>query len=70
MSGHDDGFNVEAITDYVCLTDRRGEIVYWDRQEWVEDPDLVITIAAVINHGHVHGSESLRKMLKGKRLIR
>ena len=35
-------------TDFIRISDGARELVYWDRQEWVEDPDLTTTIANAV----------------------
>jgi len=40
-------FGKDAIS-IVDSSDPRLEVLYWDRQEWVEDPELVFAIAGAI----------------------
>lgn len=56
-------FRYQAMADSIYLEDEKGEIIYWDRQEWLDDPDLCVTIAAAIEYGHVHGGEAVRALL-------
>lgn len=36
---------IKYTEDSISISDSLGEIVYWDKQEWVEDPTLVLSIA-------------------------
>lgn len=36
---------VECTNDHISISDDKGEIVYWDRAEWKEDPILLPIIA-------------------------
>jgi len=67
-SGKLESISVSAMADYICLSDEDGEIVYWDRQEWLDDPDLCVTIAATINYGMTHGAVAVRSMLSSKNI--
>jgi hypothetical protein len=43
--------NVEITNDYVSITEDSGEeVVYWDQQEWIEDPELVVPAIANAIH--------------------
>ncbi len=58
------GFQVEITPDHILLADDEGEIVYWDKQEWVDDPQLTINIAVAIHNGHLYGTTFLRNLLR------
>jgi len=34
--------------DYIQILENKKEIVYWDREEWKEDPEVVFSIANAI----------------------
>lgn len=38
-------YAVELAPDHLSIRDEQGEVVYWDVQEWVDDPSLVMVIA-------------------------
>ncbi len=57
-------FRVSARLDYIRLEDEQGEIVYWDKQEWIDDPDLVITIANAIIYGNALGGAAVRELIE------
>ncbi len=38
-------YKVECKEDHISISDDKGEVVYWDRAEWRDDPLLVPTIA-------------------------
>ena len=40
---------VEYGLDHIRVVDKQKEIVYWDKQEWIEDPDVVFAIANAID---------------------
>lgn len=55
---------VEFGDDYISVSDAKGEIVYWDEQEWIEDTSLVKRIA---NACYLAGKgEDLRKRFGGR----
>lgn len=56
--------NIEILADYIIIADEKGEIVYWDRQEWLEDPDVIVPITNAIHIAHTEGAEALRAWLK------
>lgn len=41
--------SVRITDDYIQIVDDTGdEVVYWDRQEWIEDPEVTLSIAQAI----------------------
>ena len=38
------------------------EIVYWDQQEWIDDPSLVPTIASYVTLACQHGAAAVAEM--------
>lgn len=56
-------FRVERTADSVGLFDGAEELVYWDRQEWEENPSLLATIEEAIRIGHAEGSDGIRVRL-------
>lgn len=35
--------------DYIAVTRGKSEIVYWDKQEWIDDPEIVFSIANAVS---------------------
>jgi hypothetical protein len=60
-------FTVDIHSDSIVLMDEKGEIVYWDRQEWIDDPSLVLLIANAINQGHINGGSAVRLLINIQR---
>ncbi len=60
-------FTVDIHPDSIVLMDEKGEIVYWDKQEWIDDPSLVLSIANAINQGHVNGGSAVRLLINIQR---
>ncbi len=54
---------VRVESDHVCITDPRGEIVYWDQHEWMEDPGVVAVIVRAVRLNFQHGSIGVREMI-------
>lgn len=52
---------VEFGSDYIAICDDEGEIVRWVKDEWVENPDVVFSIANGVKLA-VEG-KNLRKLL-------
>lgn len=61
--------SVEIDPLAICISDEDGEIVYWDRAEWEEDPDVVAVIANAVKLYYTEGPAALRRriLLKGER---
>lgn len=55
---------VEIDEEHIEIGDDRGEIVYWDRAEWIEVPDLALVIAGAIKILYEEGGDALRKKLR------
>lgn len=55
---------LELTRDAVHIKDAHGDIVMWTRQEWEEDPSVVISIANAIRIAYEDGTECLRTLLK------
>jgi hypothetical protein len=51
-------------SEYISLSDRYGEIAYWDAREWKEDPSITPKIAFAIRMLYERGPEAVRKLLK------
>lgn len=58
-------FTAYITADHVSLSDAEGELVHWDRQEWLDDPDLAVTIANAINVGYLAGGDAVWVMIHG-----
>lgn len=56
-------FRAEIENDHIALFDDEEELIYWDCEEWREDPQIVILIANAINIGHVEGADGIRARL-------
>lgn len=56
--------NVEIRADYIVIADEKSEIMYWDRQEWLDDPDVIVPITNAIRIAYTEGGEALRARLK------
>lgn len=56
---------VEFGEDYIRIYDTKGEIVYWDEQEWKEEPEVVYSIANAVRLAE--RGRDLRKILKIKK---
>ena len=41
-------FNIVYGDRYIQILKGNKEIVYWDREEWIEDPEVVFSIAYAI----------------------
>jgi hypothetical protein len=56
---------IDIRADHITIADAKGdEIVYWDRQEWLDDPDLTIPISNAILLACMEGAEAVRAKLK------
>ena len=53
-----------AGEDFIQIVDEGTEVVYWDRQEWVENPDVVFTITEAIALSFM-SPDTLREIHKG-----
>jgi len=56
---------IEFGEDYICIKDEKGEIVYWDIKEWIDDPQIVFPICNAIKI--VSEGKNLRKYLNKRR---
>ena len=45
--------DVEFGQEHIALHDRKGEIVRWVMDEWVEDPSVVLSIVNAVHLGHL-----------------
>jgi len=61
---------VEVDEDHVAIGDDNGEIIYWDRQEWIENPDLAPIIANAIKLLYEQGGSVVRSKLRHLHLVR
>lgn len=51
---------------FVQITDSKGEeVVYWDEQEWSDEPSLVLTIVAAVKIAIRQGPEAVREEIGG-----
>ncbi len=55
---------IACSPDSISIKDSKGEIVYWDKQEWLEDPSLIISIA---NACYLAGKNKCRQSLSIKK---
>ena len=58
---------IEIENEYVCISDDKGEIVYWHHEEWEEDPSIVPSILNAIKIYYTQGVNSLRAMFPAPR---
>lgn len=52
---------IEYGKDFICISDDKGEIVYWDIQEWKDDENIVFSICKAIE---LSKEDKLRDFLK------
>ena len=52
---------IEYGQDYICIKDKKGEIVYWNEDEWKEDSQLIFSILHALQLAQ---KGQLRKFLK------
>jgi hypothetical protein len=55
---------IDINAEYIQICDEHGEIVYWDRAEWLDDPNIVIPIANAIMLALTKDGQTLRDKLK------
>lgn len=41
-------YKVEFGEDFVRISDKKGEVVYWDIQEWEENSEVVFSIVNAV----------------------
>lgn len=63
MAGADETNDGPAADYGVYLRDRRGEIVSWTGDEWIEDPTVVASIVNCILIATTEGPDELRNQL-------
>lgn len=51
-------------SDYIAISHNGDELLYWDRQEWIEDPEVTFTIARAIQFALNRGALALRATLR------
>jgi len=56
--------NVYIRDDFISIADDEGEVVRWVRDEWLEEPDIVVTIANAINLASEEDNDGVRKILE------
>ena len=64
----EDGVRVTYGEDSIAIEEDRPdgqEIVYWDIEEWVFDPDVVFSIVNAVELGLTRGADALAEMLYG-----
>lgn len=55
---------VEILNDKIAIyNSNNSEIIMWDVSEWLEDPNVIISIASAINFAHVEGAAALIETL-------
>ena len=40
--------NITVKDDHISIHDGGEEVFYWHKQEWKDDPDLIVTVANAI----------------------
>jgi hypothetical protein len=56
---------IKRTKDYVSISDSKGEVVYWDSQEWKDDPSVKLSINHAIKLARK--GENLRSIIKLKK---
>jgi len=56
--------NVYIRDDFISIADDEGEVVRWVRDEWLEEPDIVVTIGNAINLASEEDNDGVRKILE------
>lgn len=56
-------FRAEISDECIVLWDGTEELVYWDRQEWIDDPALCVSIANAVKIGYTQGADAVRTIL-------
>ena len=51
-------------SDYIAICHNGDELLYWDRQEWIDDPEVTFSIARAVQFSLNHGALALRAMLR------
>ena len=49
--------------DYISISDKQGEIVYWDINEWIQEPQVVFSIVNAVKMA-LSGIDLRRKLKK------
>jgi hypothetical protein len=57
-----DKYTIKIQEDFISISDSKGEIVYWNCDEWKENPNLVLVIANTLKLAYLE--KDLRKLLK------
>lgn len=60
-------FSAKVSNESIQINYDEKEVLYWDKQEWIEDPMLCVVIANVINEALTRPDylyESLKKVGK------
>ena len=64
---------IEFGKDYIRIYEEGmppdEDIVYWTREEWEEDPDVVFSIFNAVRIASIHGTKYLKDVLEGRILI-
>lgn len=68
MSIHSAGVaaHIEFTEDSIHICDDKGEIVMWTQQEWVEDPEVVMSIVNAVRMVCTYGPSFLRKTIENE----
>jgi hypothetical protein len=37
---------------YIAVDYKDSEVLYWDKQEWIDDPELIYTIVSVVTRAY------------------
>lgn len=56
---------ISIDSQYIEIIHKNEEIVYWERQEWLDDPDIVLSIANAIYLAASGDIDILKKLLTG-----
>lgn len=54
---------VEVLGEHISISDANGEIIYWDQQEWMDDPTIVPAIVNAVTIGLEQGGTALRHVI-------
>jgi hypothetical protein len=55
---------VEITEDFIRIFDKKGEVVYWDKEEWKEEPNIIISITNAIKMAYE--GKDIRKIINKK----
>jgi hypothetical protein len=61
-------FSVEVYPDYIQLLCNGREVLYWDQQEWIEDPNLIRNIVELTRLAYAEPEELVEKLRTMRRL--